>query len=218
MLAPVVLVRFHDADAGEAGVVEGTMVAAASEAIEPVDHLRLEIRDVEVGHPGDVARELPGYPVHLAPGDAPPPPGLVALGNRGRLRKHPENIVADDSVHALDVPDHVVVQDGFDVPALLAGDAGHIPAAIEPLLLSGETGQDDGGGKRAGVLAQHPGGLDHAGHPAGVVVGPGRIVREVVRVRDAAVDVAGHDHVPVRFGRSPQGRQHVHDFGVHRNT
>ena len=94
----------------------------------------------------------------------------------------------------------------------------HVPAAVEPLFLPGEPGQDDRGGEGTRVAAQHPGGLDGARHAARVVVGARRIVGEVVRVGDPAVDVPGHDDDPVRLAGPPQGREDVHHLGVHRNA
>ncbi len=216
MLAPVVLVGLHDADAGEARVVERAVVAAAPEAVQPVDQHRLEVRNVKVRHPGHVAGQLAGHAIDLAAHAAPRPPRLLGLGDRRRLGEHPVDIVADHAVDALDVSDHVVVQHRFDVPALAHRHRRHVAPAEEALLLAGEAGEDERGGEGTRVPAQHPRGLHRARHAARVVIGARRIVGEVVVVRDPAVDVSRHDHVAVRIGRPPQDGEHVDHLGVRR--
>ncbi len=66
MLPVVVLVGLHDAHAREAGVVEGPVVAAAPETVEPVDHHGVEIGEVVIGDAIDVAGELARWSVDLA--------------------------------------------------------------------------------------------------------------------------------------------------------
>ena len=59
MLALVLLMRLHDAHRRETRVIEGAMVPAAPEAVEPVDHHRVQVRKVEIRDPVDVPRDLP---------------------------------------------------------------------------------------------------------------------------------------------------------------
>ena len=135
VLPIVVLVGLHDADAGEAHVVEGTVMPSPPEAIEAVDHDRVEVGDVEIGDLVHVAGDLAGRPVHLA---SEGPPALVIrqlVGGRVGLGEDPEGGVLDDPVDPLHISDHVVVQDGCDVPLLLDSHLCHVSAPDQPLLL-----------------------------------------------------------------------------------
>jgi len=212
VLAGVVLVRLHDADAGEAEVVERAVMPAAAKSVEAVDHDRIEIRQVQVGDPGNVASQLPGGPVDLAAGEAAPTSFLLGLGNRGRFRKYAEGVVGDHPVDALDVADHVVVEDAGDLPSLGVGDLGHVPAAEQALFLSGQSDVDDR--RRELVLRQHPRCLDRPRHARGVVVGSGGVAGGVEAVGDPGVDIAAHDHVAVRVDRAALDRHHIDDLGV----
>ena len=157
----------------------------------------------------DVAGQLPRVAVDLAAceTDACCRMRSVRLVDRCRLGEHPEGVVLDHAVDALDVADHVVVEHAGDLPALGLRDLGHVPAAEQPLLLARETGEHH---RRAELQSrEHARRLHRSGHARGVVVGPRGVRLEVGVVGHARVDVAAHDHVAIGMHTcrgSPRGR------------
>jgi hypothetical protein len=133
VLADVVLVRFHDADAREAGVVERPVVSAPAEAVQPVDHLGVQVGEMRVRHAGHVAGQLPGHPVHFTALGAASGTVTVRFRHRRGLGEHPEGAVVDHAIDAFDVADHVVVEDAHDVPAFLHSPGRQMGAAPQTL-------------------------------------------------------------------------------------
>ena len=64
MLAIVVFVRFHDADAGESLIVERPVVTPAAKAVQAVDEHGVQVGNVTVGHVGDIACQLAGRAIN----------------------------------------------------------------------------------------------------------------------------------------------------------
>src|SRR5690606_12082218 len=92
----------------------------------------------------DVARELARRAVHLAAREAAPLALTLRLRDRCRLGEYAEARVIDHAVDAVDVADHVVVEDALDLPALPDRDIGHVLPAEQPLLLTRQPCIDDG--------------------------------------------------------------------------
>ena len=97
--------------------------------------------------------------------------------------------------------DDVVVEDGFELPALGFGEAGEVAAAVEALLFSGDGDEDDGGWEFE--LREDAGALERDGDAAGVVVGSGSGVVGVEVVGVAGVVVAGDEDAAGGPGRDP---------------
>ena len=87
--------------------------------------------------------------------------------------------------------DDVIIQHGFERPALVFGELGEVGGAGEALLFAADDGEDDRAGELE--LAERAGALEADGDAAPIVVGTGRVGGGVHHVVDARVDVAGDE-------------------------
>ena len=94
--------------------------------------------------------------------------------------------------------DDVVVEDGFEIPALGFDVLREVAAAVEALLFSGYGEEDDGAGEFK--LAEDAGGFDGDGGAAGVVVSAGRGIVGVEVVGVTGVIVAGDENDAIGLG------------------
>ena len=207
MLAVVVLVRFGQPHRRVAEIVEGAVVAAAAEPVEPVDQLRPHRRLHQRGDPMDVSGQLPGVAVHFA-AHHPARAGLgLRFRRRHRLREDPERHVVDVAADAGGVADDVVVEHALDRPPVLLRVLRQLVPAEQSLLLAGQRGVDDR--LVEAMPAQQAGGLDHGSGAAGVVVGARRVRLGVHRPARAGIVVARDQHVPVGIPLAPLNGHHV---------
>ena len=88
--------------------------------------------------------------------------------------------------------DDVVVQNGFDIPALLFRHLGEMRAAVQSLLFAGHSQENNGRGKLH--LAEDAGAFQADGGAAGVVVGAGSDAACVEGIAVARIVVAGDQH------------------------
>ena len=121
VLLAVILVGFHDPNPGKARVIERAVVSPSSEAIQAVDQHGVHLRHVGLRQLVYVPGQLSGYPIDLPAVKATRPPLPFRFGRRDWLGEDPEIPVAHRSVHPADIPDHVVVEDPCDLPAILHG-------------------------------------------------------------------------------------------------
>src|SRR5262249_37715693 len=138
MLPHVVLGGFGDSHGGEPRVVESPMIATPAESVEAIDELRPHRWKERGGDLEQIAAELARRYIRLAAGGPPRSTLVFGFGDRDRLREDPERRVVFLSADALGVPDDVVVENGFDDPALALGGRGELLAAEETLLLSSQ--------------------------------------------------------------------------------
>ncbi len=112
----------------------------------------------------------------------------------------------------------VVIQNGFELPGLLFGHLGKVLAAVQPLLFTRNSQEDDGGGKPDSIgkgLAQNAGTFQADGGAAAIVVRAGSGIGAIEVIAVAGVVVAGdeHDATGLRGVRATQNRINIGDFG-----
>ena len=152
VLVVVVLQRLGETDGGKTRLDEGTVVAAAPEAVEAEDQPDRRRGPAVSSTVRARSREGESTP-------SGPPPGEDA----DAVRRAGREIRADD----------VVVQEAADLVALLLQVLEQALAAEEALLLSGDGGEEERRAVRA--LREEPRALDRDGHARGVVVRAGRV-------------------------------------------
>ncbi len=111
---------------------------------------------------------------------------------RGRqaFRKYSHHRVV--LLRTLVATDNVIVQDCFDVPALLLRHPGEMAAAVQPLLFAGHGQENNGGGKLQ--LAQDVCAFQADGGPATIVVRAGSVAFRIEGIAIARIVVSGHQH------------------------
>ncbi len=139
---------------------------------------------------GDVARELAGGGVALPAQIAHPAQFGFGGGNRQAFGEyaHDAGVLPRAAIAAYDV----VVQNGFNVPALVFGHPGEVAAAVQALLFAGYRKENDGRGKLH--LAEDAGAFQADGGAAGVVVGAGSDTVGVQGIAVTRIVVAGDQH------------------------
>ena len=113
------------------------------------------------------------------------------------------------AIAAMSIADNVVVEIGFDLPMLRGRVMRQHGAAIKSLLLAGQNGIDQSGGKFVG--GKNPRRFQHRGSARTVVIGAGRIMDGVHDIADAAVEMARDDDYPIGITRPSLNPQHVHE-------
>ncbi len=119
VLAGVVFVGLHDPHARHAGFVERTVMTAAAEPVEAIDHHDVKVRNVRVGHAVDITGEIARRAVDFAAGETADAGFFFGLDRARALGKNAGGGVVDDAVDAFDVADHVVVEYRLHAPAAI---------------------------------------------------------------------------------------------------
>ena len=211
VLAVIMLIGFHDAHAGNANGIEGAVMAAAAKAVEAVDHHDIEIGDVLIGGAVNHARQIARRAVDLAAGKTSGPRLFRRFDIARAFGEDAGGGIIGDAVDAGDIADHVVIEHGLDAPAFGERMGGEDLAAKQALLLARQAGIDDRAVKL--VLAEHARRFQNAGHAGGIVIGAGTVGCAVERIGDAAVDIAGHQHIAVRIDAATLDGDDTHDIG-----
>src|SRR5690606_26121038 len=99
----------HDADTGKSGIVEGSVMASATEAIQTINQHRVHLRHVFSGRSFNVSSKLPGGAIHFAAIESFPNALLFIFIGRSGFGKDAEGAIIYDAIDAFDVADHVVV-------------------------------------------------------------------------------------------------------------
>ena len=207
MLAVIVLCGLSDPHGRIAGLEQRHLVAAPAIAVGAIDHDHVEIVQIAIGQPVEIARQIARGAVDLAAIVAAAIGLLRRLDGLGTLRENPHLGVVHHPALAAAVADDVVVEIGLDLPALGPGVIGQDLAAQQALFLARQHGINEGG--REPVLGQHARGLDHRGNARGIVIGTGGVTGEVHHVADAAVDMAGDQDHPVGVAGALLDRQDI---------
>ena len=120
-------------------------------------------------------------------------------------------------LRALVAADNVVVEHGFQVPALLLRHLREMTAAVQSLLFAGDCEKNNR--RRKLHLAQHSRAFQADGRSAAIVVGSRCVAAPIERVAVARIVVPGHQHHALRIRRigALQDRINIGDFGCLRN-
>ena len=183
VLMVVVFAKFGEADGGVSLLVERVVIAPAQVAIQAKDQHWLDAGIIGAADLGDVAGELPGCGIVLAPKVTDLAHFGVGGGNRHTFGKHAHH--AGVLLRAAVAAHDVVVERCFDVPSRGLGHLREVAAAVQALLLAGNGQKNNGGGKLQ--LAENAGTLQTYSRAAAIVVGAGRgsVISRVSLLRES---------------------------------